>query len=156
MRNKINFFKSFSLMSFLTLVSRIIGYIRDLFFAFLLGATPLADSFLLAFRIPNFFRRLFAEGAINNAFIPIYLSISNKKNKMQSRTFSGSLFLFLVLALLIVLILGQIFMLDIVKLLAPSFSLSMQNKTANLASIMFPYLLFIFSKLISRSYFKCA
>ena len=143
MRNKINFFKSFSLMSFLTLVSRIIGYIRDLFFAFLLGATPLADSFLLAFRIPNFFRRLFAEGAINNAFIPIYLSISNKKNKMQSRTFSGSLFLFLVLALLIVLILGKIFMLDIVKFLAPSFSLSMQNKTANLASIMFPYLLFI-------------
>ena len=77
-----NFFKSFSLMSFLTLISRIIGYIRDLFFAFLLGASPLADSFLLAFRIPNFFRRLFAEGAINNAFIPVYLVISNKKNTL--------------------------------------------------------------------------
>ena len=82
MSKKHNFFKSFSLMSLLTFFSRVIGYVRDFFFAFLLGATPLADSFLLAFRIPNFFRRLFAEGAINNAFIPIYLSIDNK-NKID-------------------------------------------------------------------------
>ncbi|MBF95966.1 MAG: murein biosynthesis integral membrane protein MurJ [Pelagibacterales bacterium] len=138
-----NFFKSFSLMSFLTLISRIIGYIRDLFFAFLLGASPLADSFLLAFRIPNFFRRLFAEGAINNAFIPVYLVISNKKNQNELRMFSGSLFLFLIIILLIVLALGELFMLEIVRFLAPNFSYEMQSKTVYLASIMFPYLLFI-------------
>jgi len=76
-----NLFKSFSIMSVLTLISRILGYVRDLFFAFIFGATPLADSFLLAFRIPNFFRRLFAEGAINNAFIlvSIIFSFSNSK-----------------------------------------------------------------------------
>ena len=52
--NNPNFLASFSFMSILTLISRILGYVRDLFFAFILGATPVADSFLLAFRIPNF------------------------------------------------------------------------------------------------------
>ena len=140
---KDSFFKSFSLMSLVTFFSRILGYIRDLFFAFLLGATPLADSFLLAFRIPNFFRRLFAEGAINNAFIPIYLSIENKKNYIEVQKFSGSIFFFLILGLIFVCILGELFMLDLVQILAPSFTEQMQSKTANLASIMFPYLLFI-------------
>ena len=138
-----NLFKSFSIMSVLTLISRILGYVRDLFFAFIFGATPLADSFLLAFRIPNFFRRLFAEGAINNAFIPIYLSISNRKDKGASKKFSGSLFLILILGLVFILILGELFMLEIVKFLAPNFTADMQVKTANLASIMFPYLIFI-------------
>ena len=143
MNKKDSFLKSFSLMSLITFFSRILGYIRDLFFAFFLGATPLADSFLLAFRIPNFFRRLFAEGAINNAFIPIYLSIENKKNNIEALKFCGSIFFFLILGLMIVCALGELFMLDIVKILAPSFSENMQSKTANLASIMFPYLLFI-------------
>ncbi len=143
MSKKNNFIKSFSLMSLLTFFSRVIGYVRDFFFAFLLGATPLADSFLLAFRIPNFFRRLFAEGAINNAFIPIYLSIENKKNKMDAEKFSGSLFIFLLAGLITVCVVGELFMYDLVKILAPRFTEEMQNKTAHLASIMFPYLLFI-------------
>ena len=138
-----NFFRSFSFISLFTFLSRVLGYIRDLFFAFLLGATPSADSFLLAFRIPNFFRRLFAEGAINNALIPIYLSISEKKNKKEAQIFSGTILLFLFLLLIIVLIAGLFFMLDLVKILAPNFSLDLQLKTAYLASIMFPYLLFI-------------
>ena len=142
MSKKHNFFKSFSLMSLLTFFSRVIGYVRDFFFAFLLGATPLADSFLLAFRIPNFFRRLFAEGAINNAFIPIYLSIDNK-NKIEAQKFSGSLFIFLLAGLIIVCVIAELVMYDLVKILAPSFNDEMQNKTAYLASIMFPYLLFI-------------
>ena len=108
-------------MSLITFFSRILGYIRDLFFAFLLGATPLADSFLLAFRIPNFFRRLFAEGAINNAFIPIYLSIENKKNNIEALKFCGSIFFFLILGLMIVCVLGELFMLDIVQILALAF-----------------------------------
>ncbi len=143
MKNKNYFLKSLSLMSLLTFLSRVLGYIRDLFFAFLLGATPVADSFLLAFRIPNFLRRLFAEGAINNAFIPIYLSIANKKNYSEAKVFRGSLFVYLLIALLMALVLGEIFMLDLVKLIAPSFSYEMQLKTSTLASIMFPYLLFI-------------
>ena len=137
MSKKHNFFKSFSLMSLLTFFSRVIGYVRDFFFAFLLGATPLADSFLLAFRIPNFFRRLFAEGAINNAFIPIYLSIDNK-NKIEAQKFSGSLFIFLLAGLIIVCVIAELVMYDLVKILAPSFNDEMQNKTAYLASIMFP------------------
>ncbi len=142
-RASYNFFKSFSVMSFFTLISRVMGYIRDLLFAFILGATPIADSFLLAFRIPNFFRRLFSEGAINNAFIPIYLEISNKNNKNQSKIFSGSLFLFLILSLLFVIGIGELFMFEIVNFLAPNFSYEMKYKTTHLASIMLPYLLFI-------------
>ncbi len=141
--NNPSFLASFSFMSILTLISRILGYVRDLFFAFILGATPVADSFLLAFRIPNFFRRLFAEGAINNAFIPLYLSISSKKNSIEAKKFSGSLFLLLILGLILILIIGELFMLEIVNFLAPNFSTIMQIKTANLASIMFPYLIFI-------------
>ena len=74
-------FKSFSLMSILTFLSRILGYARDLLFAFIFGASSSADSFLLAFRLPNLFRRLFAEGAISNALIPLYLDIKKKSNK---------------------------------------------------------------------------
>ena len=73
-------FKSFSLMSILTFLSRILGYARDLLFAVIFGASSSADSFLLAFRLPNLFRRLFAEGAISNALIPLYLDIKKKSN----------------------------------------------------------------------------
>ena len=76
-------FKSFSLMSILTFLSRILGYARDLLFAFIFGASSSADSFLLAFRLPNLFRRLFAEGAISNALIPLYLDIKKKSNKIS-------------------------------------------------------------------------
>ena len=143
MNRKNNFFKHLSLMSIITFFSRILGYLRDLIFAFLLGATALADSFLLAFRIPNFFRRLFAEGAINNAFIPIYLSIENKNTSADAQKFSGTLFIFLIFGLVVVCVLGELFMLNLVKALAPNFSEELQQKTASLASIMFPYLLFI-------------
>ena len=74
-----NFFRSFTIMSIITTFSRVLGYVRDLLFAFVMGAGPLADAFLLAFRIPNLFRRFFAEGAINNAFVPLYLEIKKKK-----------------------------------------------------------------------------
>ena len=77
-----NVFKSFSLMSILTFLSRILGYARDLLFAFIFGASSSADSFLLAFRLPNLFRRLFAEGAISNALIPLYLDIK-KRNRIE-------------------------------------------------------------------------
>ena len=80
-------FKSFSLMSIFTFLSRILGYARDLLFAFIFGASSSADSFLLAFRLPNLFRRLFAEGAISNALIPLYLDIKKKmfeKRKMNT------------------------------------------------------------------------
>jgi len=111
-------FKSFSLMSILTFLSRILGYARDLLFAFIFGASSSADSFLLAFRLPNLFRRLFAEGAISNALIPLYLDIKKKSNKKIAQTFYNSVFNYLIIILLIVTVLAEIFMKEIISFLA--------------------------------------
>lgn len=138
-----NIIKSFSLMSFFTFLSRILGYLRDLIFAFTLGATSNADSFLLAFRLPNLFRRLFAEGAINNALIPIYINIKKKSNEENARLFSSHVFSFLIIILILVTIICEIFMIDIIRVLAPGFSEELIIKTSFLASIMFPYLILI-------------
>ena len=135
--------KSFSLMSFFTLLSRVLGYVRDLIFAFTLGATSNADNFLLAFRLPSLFRRLFAEGAINNVFIPIYLDIKKKFNEKTSYLFASHVFSYLLIILITTTILCEIFITDIVSFLAPGFSQEQVDRTSFLASIMFPYLVFI-------------
>ena len=72
-------FKSTTTFSFFTIISRILGYIRDILIAIFLGVGPLADAFFVAFRIPNTFRRLFSEGTFNAAFVPSYSSELNKK-----------------------------------------------------------------------------
>ena len=80
-----NLLSSATIFSFFTLISRILGYIRDILIAFFLGASIFADAFFVAFRLPNTFRRLFAEGTFNAAFIPSYTSAilkSKKKGKM--------------------------------------------------------------------------
>ena len=64
--------RGFFTVGFWTLVSRILGFIRDVFIAATLGATPVAEAFLLAFALPNLFRRFFAEGAFNMAFVPMF------------------------------------------------------------------------------------
>ena len=76
-----NLIKSTGTFSLFVLLSRILGYIRDLFIAIYLGSGPISDAFFVAFRIPNTFRRLFAEGTFNSAFVPSYTSalLSGKK-----------------------------------------------------------------------------
>ncbi len=138
-----NFLRSFSIMSFLTFISRILGYVRDLIFAFALGATPGADSFLLAFRMPNFFRRLFAEGAINNSLVPLFIDIKKSQGKEKAELFIGKFLSILFLFLLFTVIICEIFMAYIIAFLAPGFSESLLEKTTFLAKIMFPYLIFI-------------
>jgi len=67
-----------------TMISRILGFMRDLVFASFLGAGPVLDAFLVAFKIPNYMRRFFSEGALSQAFIPIYTQ-TIKKSKQQGR-----------------------------------------------------------------------
>ena len=69
-----NLLSSTSIFSFYTLISRVLGYLRDILIAIFLGASIYADAFFVAFRLPNTFRRLFAEGTFNAAFIPSYTS----------------------------------------------------------------------------------
>ena len=93
-----NIIKSTSTFSFYTLISRLLGYLRDILIAIFLGSGPLADAFFVAFRIPNTFRRLFSEGTFNAAFVPSYTSelIKGKKN---ANSFANTIFNLLLLGL---------------------------------------------------------
>ena len=83
-----NLIKSTGTFGFYTTISRILGYLRDILIAIFLGTSLIADAFFVAFRIPNTFRRLFAEGTFNAAFVPSYTSeLSNgKKNRLNLLT----------------------------------------------------------------------
>ena len=115
-----NLIKSTGTFSFFTIISRLLGYLRDVLIAIFLGTGYLADVFFVAFRIPNTFRRLFSEGTFNAAFVPSYASeISKKKNK--SNKFANEVFNFLFFILLIIILVVQIFMPLFVSLIAPGF-----------------------------------
>ena len=93
-----NLIASTSTFSFFTLISRILGYVRDILIAIFLGTGLLADAFFVAFRIPNTFRRLFSEGTFNAAFVPSYASeLSNGKE--ESEKFATNVFSLLILIL---------------------------------------------------------
>ena len=116
-----NLFKSTTTFSFFTIISRILGYIRDILIAIFLGSGPLADAFFVAFRIPNTFRRLFSEGAFNAAFVPSYASeLANGKEK--SEKFATSIFSLLIISLFFLVLIIEIFMPYFVFLIAPGFS----------------------------------
>ena len=103
-----NLFSSATLFSFFTLISRILGYIRDILIAIFLGASIFADAFFVAFRLPNTFRRLFAEGTFNAAFIPSYTS-AKLSSKKQGKKFADDIFSLLILILLFLVTLVEIF-----------------------------------------------
>ena len=82
-----NLLSSTYVFSFFTLISRVLGYLRDILIAIFLGASIFADAFFVAFRLPNTFRRLFAEGTFNAAFVPSYTSekLESKKKGNELR-----------------------------------------------------------------------
>ena len=114
-----NLIKSTGTFGFYTIISRILGYLRDILIAIFLGTSFLADAFFVAFRIPNTFRRLFAEGTFNAAFIPSYTSALTKGKK--SNKFTGEIFNLLFLGLLSLVLMAELFMPIFVKLIAPGF-----------------------------------
>ena len=103
-----NLIKSTSTYSFFVIVSRVLGYIRDVLIAIYLGSGPIADAFFVAFRIPNTFRRLFSEGTFNSAFVPSYMS-ELQNGKDNSNKFANNVFNFLVFLLFLVFLV-EIFM----------------------------------------------
>ena len=139
-----NLFKSTTTFSFFTIISRILGYVRDILIAIFLGAGPLADAFFVAFRIPNTFRRLFSEGAFNAAFVPSYASeLANGKD--ASEKFATNIFGLLILSLFFLILIIEIFMPLFVFLIAPGFSGNedKMDLVINLTRITFPFLLFV-------------
>ena len=139
-----NLIKSTGTFSFFTIISRLLGYLRDILIAIFLGTSFLADVFFVAFRIPNTFRRLFSEGTFNAAFVPSYSS-ELIKGKTKSNIFANEVFNFLFLVLLILVLIIQIFMPLFVSLIAPGFvdDSEKMNLAIQLTRITLPFLMLV-------------
>lgn len=145
------FLKSAFVVSFFTLLARFFGFIRDIFFAKYLGSGMLADIFLTAFKLPNFFRNIFAEGAFNSAFIPIFSSELAKNcddrdiNQTNIIYFSRNIFSMLLYSLLIFTLIIEIFMPTVINMIASGFNKIPEKfeLTVSLSRITFFYLIFI-------------
>ena len=139
-----NLLSSAYIFSFFTIISRILGYIRDILIAIFLGASIFADAFFVAFRLPNTFRRLFAEGTFNAAFIPSYTS-ARLKNKKKGKIFADDVLSLLVLILIFIVTIAEIFTPYLVYLIAPGFISDdiKFNLAVEFTRITFPFLLFV-------------
>ena len=123
MKDKNSFFiKGFTQSAIFTLFSRITGFIRDIFIATFLGAGVSSDIFFIAFKLPNLFRRITAEGALTSAVVPIYSKLKERKNKLLADKFLKTVILKLSVLLCIVVLIFQIMMPFVVYFLAPGFS----------------------------------
>ncbi|MEE8258970.1 MAG: murein biosynthesis integral membrane protein MurJ [Sphingomonadales bacterium] len=141
--------KSISTFSGLTLISRVLGFTRDVFMAKFLGAGLVSDVFFVAFKFPNFFRRLFAEGAFSAAFVPIFCGLlgsgKNAEKRKLAEQFAEESLSVLLSVLLVFSVLMQVAMPWVMILLAPGF-LEEPEKFAlavDFARMTFPYLMLI-------------
>ena len=139
-----NLVKSTGTFGFYTIISRLLGYLRDVLIAIFLGTSLLADAFFVAFRIPNTFRRLFAEGTFNAAFVPSYAS-ELVKSKTKSQIFANQVFNLLLLGLFFLVLLIELFMPIFVSLIAPGFTKNTDKieLAITLTRISFPFLMFV-------------
>ncbi len=137
--------KSTATIGFFTLLSRISGFVRDVMMANLIGASWLSDAFFVAFKLPNFFRRLFAEGAFNAAFIPSFSSLLAEEGRKKAIDFAADVLGMLLIALLVLNAVFIMFMPWITPWFAPGFADSAEklDLTVALSRITFPYILFI-------------
>ncbi|WEK04116.1 MAG: murein biosynthesis integral membrane protein MurJ [Candidatus Devosia phytovorans] len=134
-------YRNFLSVGGLTLLSRIAGFARDALMAAVLGIGPVADAFNAAFRFPNLFRRLFAEGAFNTAFVPMFSTALETQGAEEAKRLAGSIMSWLVAAILLVTLLAEVFMEPIMWVFVPGFDDPQKFElTVFLARIMFPYL----------------
>nr|WP_306768500.1 murein biosynthesis integral membrane protein MurJ [Roseomonas sp. AR75] len=128
-----------------TMASRILGFARDMLIAAKLGAGPVADAFFVALKLPNLFRRLFGEGAFNAAFVPAFAGTYAAEGARQARDLANSLAGLMTIWLSSLVILGVIFMPQVLFVLAPGFVGEAVRfpLAVELTRITFPYLLFI-------------
>lgn len=133
------------IVSSMTFISRILGLVRDIVIATLAGAGGAADAFFVAFKIPNFLRRLFAEGAFNQAFIPVLSEYTQQKTKAELRLLIDAAAGCLGLVLLAVTVVAVLAAPVLVWIFAPGFANDpvKQALTADLLRLTFPYLLLI-------------
>ncbi len=139
-----NLLSSTSIFGFYTLISRVLGYIRDILIAIFLGTSIYADAFFVAFRLPNTFRRLFAEGTFNAAFIPSY-SEEKIKGENKGKKFADEVFSFLSFIIIFLILIVEIFTPFLVYIIAPGFYDDPEkfSLATEFTRITFPFLLFV-------------
>ncbi len=130
-------------MSSAVMISRVLGLVRDIIFTAFFGVSYLADAFNYAYRIPNFLRLLFGEGALAAAFIPLYGEVEEKNGRLAQVRFGLSLLTLLSVILLLFSVMGTLFAPYLVKIVAPGLSDSTVLLTISLTRIMMPYLFLI-------------
>ncbi len=144
MTEKTQILKSASIISLVTVVSRVLGYVRDQRISFLLGTTLAADAFVLAYRIPNLVRRLIGDGIVAASFIPVFTTYMRDTTSEELWKFANRLFWTLAVVLAIVTMLGVIFSPTVIQ----SFSSPQDKETSfaqaiSLNRIIFPYVFFV-------------
>lgn len=137
--------KSTAITGGMTLISRVAGLVRDIVFANFVGASVAADAFYVAFRIPNFFRRIFGEGAFSQAFVPVFTEYRSQRADDEIREFAGYMAGTFATILFIVTLIGVIAAPLLIMALAPGFVDDPEkfDLTVAMLRITFPYLLFI-------------
>jgi len=128
-----------------TLASRVLGFLRDMLTAIFLGAGPVADAFFVAQRLPNLFRTLFAEGAFNAAFVPLFAGTIAAEGRPAAKRFAEDALAVLLTVLLLFVIAAEVFAPTLVQVIAPGFEDQPEKfaLTVALTRITFPYLLYI-------------
>jgi len=151
--DKKHILKSASIISLVTVVSRILGYVREQRIALLLGTTAAADAYNLAYRIPNLFRRLVAEGSMTASFIPVFTTYMREKTKEEVWEFANRLFWTLALVVAVITILGMVFSPAVVHLFAGKNIAEAQAIELN--RIVFPYLFFVALAALAMGILNC-
>jgi putative peptidoglycan lipid II flippase len=126
-----------------TMVSRVLGFVRDVMIAAFLGAGPVAEAFFVAFRLPNMFRRFFAEGAFNMAFVPMFAKRLESEGEGAARRFGEEAQAILLAALVLLTLLAELAMPWLVLALASGFEGEQFELAVLYSRIGFPYILFI-------------
>ncbi len=140
-----NLLRSTATVGGMTAISRVLGFVRDVLIAGTLGTGPIADAFFVAFRFPNLFRRFFAEGAFNAAFVPLFSEDLKTKGPDAAKQFAGEALSLLTFALLAFTALAQIAMPWVIHVIAPGFSDDPEkfDLAVLFTRITTPYLLFV-------------
>jgi putative peptidoglycan lipid II flippase len=145
MSEKTRVTKAAGIVGTATFLSRIFGYIRDMVFALFFGAGPVSDAFIAAFRIPNLLRRLFGEGSLTIAFIPVFTEYLTNDGKEEAFRLAGAAVRLLSILLVITAVIGTLLSPLIMKVVAFGFTDAPEtfSLSVTLARIMFPYVVFI-------------
>jgi putative peptidoglycan lipid II flippase len=141
----VSLYRNFLSVGGMTLLSRVLGFFRDMLMAMVLGTGPAADAFFAAFRFPNLFRRLFAEGAFNTAFVPMFATALERDGDTAARDLAARILAWLITTVVLVTLVFELFMEHILVPFVPGF-LADPHKyelTVLLTRIMFPYLTFM-------------